>query len=327
MLLGADIGGTKTTLALFEPGRSREPQRLKTYPSREHTSLGDILDSFLAQDHPPITAACFGVAGPVVDHTVHTTNLPWTIEADRLSEQLGGVPVFLLNDLEALAWGVTCLPHDRCPVLNPGRASGDATMAVIAAGTGLGEAGILWTGDDYLPFPSEGGHADFAPRSEREIALVRHLLGRFGHVSVERVLSGPGMVNLFEFLRDVEGREVPPALAAAIAADDPAAAITDAALAGGPPIAVETLALFASIYGAEAGNLALTLKATGGVWVGGGIAPKIRTILESGGFREAFVAKGRFRGFVSDVPVRLILDGNTALYGTACYASRRVGTR
>jgi glucokinase len=323
MLLCGDIGGTKTALALFAVDEPREPVRLTTYPSQDWGDLCDIVDAFLGDDRPPVEAACFGIAGPVRGRTVHTTNLPWVIDADRLAARIGGGPVFLLNDLEALAWGVTCLPPERTAMLNAGRPAPEGSMAVIAAGTGLGEAGLVWSGDGYLPFASEGGHADFAPRSEREIGLLRHLRARYDHVSWERVLSGPGVVNLFEYLRDVEGLEVPGGLARALAEEDPATAITDAALAGTAAIAVETFGLFVALYGAEAGNLALKMKATAGVWVGGGIAPKILPLLD-GRFRAAFVAKGRFRDFLLDVPVRVILDQHTALYGAACHAARRL---
>jgi glucokinase len=322
MLLCGDIGGTKTTLALFDAAAPRDPVRLTTYPSQEWAQLSDIVAAFLGGQRPPLEAACFGVAGPVRGKKAQITNLPWVVDADRLSACVGGAPVVLINDLEALAWGVTCLPSDETVVLNPGRPAPGGAMAVIAAGTGLGQAGLVWSGDAYVPFASEGGHSDFAPRSEREIGLLRHLSGRWDHVSWERVVSGPGIVHLFEYLRDVEHLTVPDTLARTLAEDDLAPAITQAALAGTAEIAVETLALFVTLYGAEAGNLALKLKSTGGVWVGGGIAPKILPLLEDGRFQAAFLAKGRFRDFLADVPVRVVLDQQTPLYGAACAAAR-----
>ena len=255
---------------------------------------------------------------------VETTNLPWLIDANALSAGLGGAPVFLLNDLEALAYGIPALREDACVVLNPGLADPAGTIAIVAAGTGLGEGGLLWDGRRHVAIPSEGGHADFAPRNAREIELLRHLLRRWEHVSYERIVSGPGIVNVFEFLRDVEGHDVPAGLAAALADADPAAAITEAALAGGPPIATATLDLFVDVYGAEAGNLALKVKSTGGLYVGGGIAPKILPKLRDGRFRDAFLAKGRFLELLSEITVRVILDENTALYGAALYAAARL---
>jgi glucokinase len=323
MILCADVGGTKTTLALFRPDRPTEPVRLATRPSAAVAHLGDVLAAFLAADAPALRAACFGVAGPVVGARVETTNLPWVIDGDALARTLG-VPVFLLNDLEALAHAIPVLRDASVVDLSPGAGAPTGTIAVIAAGTGLGEAGLLPHDGGWLAIASEGGHADFAPRSPREIALLQYLLGRWEHVSVERVVSGPGIVHVLEFLRDGEGAAVPPSLAAAIAAGDPAAAITTAALAGDAAIAVEALAMFVALYGAEAGNLALTLKATGGAWVGGGIAPKILPKLRDGTFREAFLAKGRFRELLERIPVRVIVDEHAPLYGAARYTTEHL---
>ncbi|HYR96908.1 MAG TPA: glucokinase [Candidatus Binatus sp.] len=326
MLLCADIGGTKTKLALFRRDRPLELVSLETYASRDVQDLGALIGEFLAREPWTIDAVCLGVAGPVTATQVETTNLPWLIDANELSAGLAGVPVFLLNDLEALAYGVPVLREDACVVLNPGLADPTGTVAVIAAGTGLGEGGLLWAGRRRLAIPSEGGHADFAPRTAREMALLRYLLSRWPHVSYERVLSGPGIVNVFEFLRDVEGLDVPPALAVALGAGDPAAALTEAALAGAAPIASATLDMFVDVYGAEAGNLALKLKSTGGLYVGGGIAPKILLKLRDGRFRNAFLAKGRFTELLSEITVRVILDEHAALYGAAEYAAAQLDT-
>ncbi|HJQ84938.1 MAG TPA: glucokinase [Candidatus Binatia bacterium] len=322
MLLCVDVGGTKTTLALLADARTCTPIRIETHRSAEVSDFGRLLADCAVRAAGTLDAVALGIAGPVVGTRVETTNLPWVIDADALSAELG-VPVFLLNDLEALAWGIPVLADDALVVLNAGRAVPGGTIAVIAAGTGLGQAGLVWDGRRWLALASEGGHADFAPRSEQEIALLRHLSRRFEHVSWERVVSGPGVVNLFEFLRDAEGHAVPAALAAVMAADDPGAAITAAGLAG-VPIASTALDLFVELYGAEAGNLALKLKAVGGVYVGGGIAPKILPRLCDGRFRAAFVAKGRFRALLEDVPVRVILDERTPLYGAARYAAERL---
>jgi len=324
MLLCGDIGGTKTVLGLFERARPYEPVTLATFPSLGPERLDDLLDAFLAREPVRVEAACFGVAGPVIGERVAATNLPWVVDAAALRARLGGAPVFLLNDLEALAYGVALVPEARLAFLNPGQAGLGGNAAVIAAGTGLGEAGLFWDGSRHLPFASEGGHADFAPRSAREIELLRYLLGRYDHVSYERLLSGPGLVHIFQFLYDAEGHEVPEALTAALGGADPAAAIVAAALGSGTPIAAAALDLFVSIYGAEAGNLALKLKATAGVYVGGGIAPKILPKLQDGTFRAAFLAKGRFARLLTDIPVRVVLDERTALYGAARYAGVRL---
>jgi glucokinase len=324
MLLCADIGGTKTKLALFRRDDPRDVVALETYASRDVGDLASTIAGFLGRQPGTVEAACLGVAGPVVGTRVETTNLPWLIDATRLSERLGGAPVFLLNDLEALAHGIPALREDAYVVLNPGRPVPTGTIGVIAAGTGLGEGGLVWDGRRYVALASEGGHADFAARTPRDIELLRYLLTRWPHVSWERVASGPGIVHLFEFLRDVERQDVPATLAAALGAGDPAAAITQAALAGGPPIATATLDWFVELYGAEAGNLALKLKSMGGLYVGGGIAPKILPKLREGGFREAFLAKGRFSGLLSEIPVRVILDEQTVLYGAARYAAAQI---
>jgi glucokinase len=319
MILCGDIGGTHTRLALFERGRPLVPVGLETYPSREARSLTEIVQAFVRARAARPDGACFGIAGPVLRGRVATTNLPWVIEAADLSAGLGGVPVFLLNDLEALAHGVGVAPPEALATINAGTPEPRGNVAVIAAGTGLGEAGILCDGEHRVPFASEGGHADFAPRSEREVTLLRHLLARYGHASYERILSGPGLANLFDFLRDVEGRD-PAGLDDRVTRDELPAAITTAALAGDPPIAVAALELFVDVYGAEAGNLALKLKATGGVFVGGGIAPRILPRLTDGRFRDAFCAKGRFEHLLGGIPVQVLLDDKTGLWGAATFA-------
>jgi glucokinase len=230
VLLCGDIGGTKTKLGVFRRDAPLTPVRVETFRNAEAGDFGAILRRFLRGESPALDAACFGVAGPVAGERVETTNLPWVIDAAALSRTLH-TRVFLLNDLEALAYGVSVLGEDGSVVLNAGTADTHGPRAIIAAGTGLGEAGLVWNGQRWLAVASEGGHADFAPRSEREIALLRHLQGIHGHVSWERVLSGPGLANIFAYLRDVEGMMVPPALAEAATRGDPAAAIAAAALA------------------------------------------------------------------------------------------------
>jgi glucokinase len=323
VLLCGDIGGTKTKLGFFDRHTPLAPIRVETFKNAGVADFGAILSRFLGREPPALDAACFGIAGPVVGARVETTNLPWVIDAAALAQSLR-TKVFLLNDLEALAYGVSVLGDEGTVVLNAGTAGAHGPRAIIAAGTGLGEAGLVWDERRWLAVASEGGHADFAPRNEREIALLRHLQGIHGHVSYERILSGPGLANVFEFLRDVEQLAVPPALAKAYAEGDPAAAIATAALADEAVIASAALEMFVAVYGAEAGNWALKLKATGGVWVGGGIAPKILPKLEDGTFLAAFLDKGRFADFLARVPVRVVVAKDTTLYGTACYAESRL---
>jgi glucokinase len=321
VILCGDLGGTKSDLALFPLAPPFEPAATDSFSSREFPTACDVLDAFLARHPAEVRAACLGVPGPVLAGRAQGTNLPWVIDAAVLRERLGGAPVILLNDLEAYAWGVLVLGEGSFAVVQEGAAGAVGNAGVIAAGTGLGEAGMFWDGRAHRPFASEGGHADFGPRTPGDVRLLHYLLPRYdGHVSWERVVSGPGLVNLFEFLRDVEGHPVPADLAAAIASGDDAEVISAAALAGTAPIAVEALRLFVRFYGAEAGNLALKLKATGGIYLGGGIAPKILPALTDGVFAGAFVDKGRFRSLLAGIPVRVVLEPRAALWGTARYA-------
>jgi glucokinase len=326
MILAGDIGGTKSVLALFDPARPLEPQALTRYASHEFPDAGALIATYL-RAHPAgrLQVACLGLPGPVVDDTVHTTNLPWVVRAAALRARLDGAPLFLLNDLEAFAWGLALLPPERFAVIQAGEPVPHGNAAVIAAGTGLGEAGLAWDGRRLVPFAAEGGHATFAPRNEREIALLRYLLRQHDHVSWERVVSGPGLTNVFSFLRDVEKQPVPPDFAAKLGSEPDPAVISTAGLAGSPPIAVAALDLFVELYGAEAGNLALKLLATSGVYLGGGIAPHIAARLTDDKFREAFVAKGRFRALLETIPVRIVLEPYAALYGTLRYGAERTG--
>jgi glucokinase len=323
MLLAGDVGGTKTHLAFFEPDGAR--LRLvaeATYPSQAHAGLEDILAAFVA-DHPlPADHVCLGVAGPVRHGQVRTPNLPWVVDAQRLGERLQRGPVSLLNDLEANAHGLRALGPDDLLVLNPGAPDAQGNAALIAAGTGLGEAGLFWDGRRHRPFASEGGHADFAPRSPLEAELAHFLAGRFDHVSYERILSGPGLVNVYQFLQSRSGAaDELPELMQRLGTSDHAAAISQAALAGQSELCRQALGLFVSVYGAEAGNLVLKFLATGGVYLGGGIAPKIVPALREPAFLEAFFAKGRLRSLLEAIPVRVVLNPNTALLGAARHAA------
>ena len=323
MILAGDIGGTSTRIALAHvEGRTLSLDPVERYASREHPGLGEIVSDFLARHPAPVDRACFGIAGPVRSGRVETPNLPWIIEAAALSRVLRSAPVKLINDLEANAYGVFTLGPDDFEVLNAGDPAPDGNAAILSAGTGLGEAGYHGDGRELHPFASEGGHADFAARSDLEIELFRWLLPRFGgHVSYERVLSGPGLVNVYTFLRDTGRGEEPSKLSEEMRTGDPAAAISTAALRATSPLAVAALDLFVSILGAEAGNLALKMKATRGIYLGGGIAPKILPRLKRSGFLEAFVDKGRFRAFMEAIPVKVILNEHTALRGAALCAS------
>lgn len=321
MILAGDIGGTSTRLALFEAGGPKlRAVHQERYASREHAGLSEIVAKFIAAHPGAIGAACFGIAGPIRDGRVETPNLPWIIEAGVLARELSLSHVTLLNDLEANAWGVFTLGDADVETLSPGMPSREGNAAILSAGTGLGEAGYHWDGQRLRPFASEGGHADFAPHDELTIELYRWLHRRHGHVSWERVVSGPGLVNLYTFLKDTRRGAETPELEQAMRAGDPAAAISTAALAGTSELAVRALDLFVALYGAEAGNLALKMKATQGVWIGGGIAPKILPRLRRPGFLEAFCDKGRFKAFLEAIPVRVILNDQTALRGAAWHA-------
>ena len=321
MILAGDIGGTSTRLALFDvaEGALRAVVQ-ERYPSRNYPGLSELVRAFTAANPQPVEAACFGIAGPVREGRVETPNLPWVIEAGVLARELALPRVTLLNDLEANAWGVATLGDDDVVTLAPGLPSREGNAAIIAAGTGLGEAGYHGDGTSLEPFASEGGHADFAPRDELTIELFRWLHRRHGHVSWERVVSGPGLVNIYTFFRDVKHGAESSALTEAMRGGDPAAAISKAALDESSELAVLALDLFVALYGAEAGNLALKMKATRGVWIGGGIAPKILARLTRPGFLESFHDKGRFRAFLEAVPVRVILNEATALRGAAWHA-------
>lgn len=325
MILAGDIGGTNTRLALLEM-EDKWPRVIveQTFPSREHKSLDEIVRQFLGEHGLTIKRACFGVAGPIRNRRSKPSNLPWVVDADQLATLFGFDAVTLVNDLEANAFGLVALEAKDFAVLNEGAPESEGNTAIISAGTGLGEAGLHFEGKMRRPFASEGGHADFAPRNELEIELLRYLIPQFHHVSYERVLSGPGLLNIYTFLRDTGRGEEAAWLADEMQEADPSAVITRAALEGKSELCMRALDLFVSIYGAEAGNLALKVNATGGVFLGGGIAPRIIDKLKSPAFMEAFTAKGRMRPLLEAVPVRVILNDMTALIGAAlCGSSAR----
>jgi glucokinase len=325
MILAGDIGGTKTNVVLMETdGRNLGAiVAERKFPSAGYDSLEKIVTEFLASEaQPELTHACFGVAGPVVDGRVDATNLKWDVSADSLAGLLGLHRISIINDLEATAYGIEALSLNQLYTLNEGDPTRGGNRALIAAGTGLGMAGIVWHDGHYHPVPSEGGHIDFAPRRQLEIELFNYLLKNEefkGHVSYERILSGPGLFNVYSFLRDTKHAAESDWLAAEINSNrgNATAAVSAAALSGKSELAVKALDLFVEIYGAMAGNLSLLMIAHGGCYIGGGIAPKIIEKLKDGAFMETFTAKGRFQSLLAGMPVHIILDDKTALYGAA----------
>jgi len=323
MLLAGDIGGTKTNLAVFSPEDGpRAPLAEATFPSADYPSLEALVREFLSQVSLSVERASFGVAGPVVASRATITNLPWVMEETQLQETLNLSSVRLLNDLNAIAHAVPFLePADR-HTLNAGQQAPDGAMAIVAPGTGLGEAFLTWDGTRYRPHASEGGHADFAPTHPLEVELLRYLQGRFERVSYERVCSGRGLPNIYAYLKDSGYADEPAWLTEQLAvADDPTPIIVNTALDSqkGCELCVATLNAFVSILGAEAGNLALKVLASGGVYLGGGIPPRILPALEQQRFMEAFQRKGRMSDLLARVPVHVILNPKVALLGAACH--------
>jgi glucokinase len=324
MILAGDVGGTKVHLALydFKSGKLSHT-RDKQFAAKEYAGLEQIIKEFLGSDK--VTAACFGVPGPVRDGRLRLTNLPWTIDSRELSLHLAIDHVFLINDLEANGYGVAELSPDQIYTLSDGDPSQVGNRGLIAAGTGLGEGILAWNGRTHVPYPSEGGHTDFGPRNEEQIELLRFLQRKYnGRISYERVVSGMGLTNIYEFLRDNQGMEEPAWLAQQIAAaHDGNAIITEMALSAKSEICAKALDIMVSIYGAEAGNLALKVLSVGGMYVGGGIAPKILEKLKDGTFLKAFQDKGRLSQLLINMPVRVILESRAALMGAAAYAEAR----
>jgi glucokinase len=322
MILAGDIGGTNTRLAYFAPEQDRvKLVELRIFLSRRYAALEEILHEFLDSGKLPIERASFGVAGPVKRGRCVTSNLPWEVDARLLARQLDLESALLVNDLEANAHGIALLGSEDFVTLNPGEPNAIGNAALIAAGTGLGEAGLHWERGRHVPFASEGGHVDFAPRDETEVELLFYLLRRLKRVSYERVLSGPGLYNIYQFLRDTGRAQEPSSFAEALRDRDPAPIISQAALDGSPEICVRALDMFVSFYGAEAGNLVLKLMATGGLYIGGGIAPRIVEKLRGPLFWAAFTTKGRLSPLLEATPVRVIMNDKTALLGAAKLAA------
>ena len=322
MFLAGDIGGTKTNLALYAYQNDKlEVRKSASYPSKDHATLAEIVRDFLAGTSG-VKHACFGVAGPVKGGVVHVTNLPWIVDAAALQAELEFQKVSLLNDLEANAYGINTLePHELLSLNPQGDPRQVGNRALISAGTGLGEAGLLWDGIAHRPFASEGGHASFSPNDTTGDELLVYLRKEFGHVSWERVLSGMGMRNLYSFFRWRSGAAEPDWLSEQIQNGDLAAVVTHAGLAGSDPVCVEALDCFTRNYGGEAGNLALKMFALGGLYIGGGIAPKMLPKMQSSLFLDAFNHKGRMSPLLQSIPVYVILNDKTALQGAAWYAA------
>jgi len=325
MVLAGDIGGTKTILALYDESvQPLQTVRETVFKSRDFPQFNQMLHQFLAEANPVrIRVICLGVAAPILNGMCKTTNLPWLLSEHDLAKDFGVEKVRLLNDLMATAYGMLFLKEDERVTLNVGAdpcAYPKRNIAVIAAGTGLGEAMLYWNGQGYIPIASEGGHADFAPQSDQEIALLRYLQKEFGHVSYERILSGPGLYNIYRFLRDSGFAKEPQWLAEQLMQGDKSAVVSEMGLINKDQNCVEALSLFAAIYGAEAGNLALKCFSIGGVFIGGGIAPKLLSKLQDGAFMRGFTDKGRYTDLMRAMPVHVAQNSRAPLIGAAQYA-------
>lgn len=327
MILAGDIGGTSTRLAYFEIRHGKlTPLITEKFSSRGRHGLEEIVQEFLSKHSVQVQYAAFGIAGPVRKQRVEATNLPWVIDAASLKKDMGTAQVALMNDLEANTYGIFELAESDFAVVNAGSPAEAGNIAVISAGTGLGEAGATWDGERFIVYATEGGHTDFAPRDELEIELLLYVRQRLGgRVSYERILSGPGIYTIYQFLRDTHRGVEESWLRDEMQHGDPSAVISQRGLDGKSELCGRTLDLFVTLYGAEAGNQALKMMATHGVFVGGGIAPKILDKMKSGLFMKAFAEKGRFENLLRSIPVRVLLNDNAALLGAARFAGLQAG--
>ncbi len=329
-VLAGDIGGTKTSLAIFEVnGNKLESLTEETYPSGDYASLDEIVQKFVATQENIPEWASFGIAGPVRNGIAKTMNLPWIVDAKKMADEIGFKKVWLMNDLEANAWGIRALREEDFFILNEGKSNQNGNASIISAGTGLGQAGLYWDGKELRPFASEGGHTDFSPNSDLEIALLQFLKKRYApdsHVSWERVVSGMGIGNIYDFLCDYRGAETPDWLIEEIKTGDKAASISKAAGDNRCPVCAETFQLFVHLYAAEAGNQALKIMATSGVYIGGGVAPKNLEQFKNSTFMDSFTDKGRLKEIMQDIPVKIILNQRTALYGPAVFIGTEVNS-
>lgn len=326
MILAGDVGGTKVDLALYKFERGQLVHvRDERFPAHEYSGLEEIARRFLKESgNPEITAACFGVPGPVRGGRLRLTNLPWILDTHELSAGLKITNLFLINDLEANGYGIPELKPDQIFTLNEGDPAAVGHCALVSAGTGLGEAALLWNGKTHVPMASEGGHCDFAARNEMEIELLEWLMQKFnGRVSFERVVSGPGLTNIYTFLRDQKHMDEPSWLREQMAGADPNVVITEVGEAGKNELCARALEMFAAAYGAEGGNMVLKVLAMGGMYLGGGIAPKMLRTMRGGAFMQAFMDKGRLSELLVETPVRIILESRAALMGAAAFAEAR----
>lgn len=326
MILAGDVGGTKVHLALYSFERGQLAHvRDERFPAHEFNGLEEIVRRFLVEcGNPEITAACFGVPGPVKGGRLRLTNLPWVLDSRELSTNLRIAHLFLINDLEANGYGVPELTPDQIFTLNDGDPAAVGNRALVSAGTGLGEGVLVWDGKTHIPMPSEGGHCDFAPRTPLDFELLTWLIKKLGgRVSYERVISGQGLTNIYTFLREAKGMEEPAWLRQRMETEDPNAVIGEVGEQGSSELCTKTLEIFAAAYGSEAGNMVLKVLATGGMYLGGGIAPKILKTMRSGIFMKAFTDKGRLSDLLVHTPVHIILESRAALMGAAAYAEAR----
>lgn len=321
LILAGDVGGTKCNLATLSfVGDSLDIVRNHRFPSASYPSLNAIIREFLEKEKATIVAACFGVPGPVKDGRARPTNLTWGVDSEDISKEFNIPYVTLLNDLAANAYGISELKESDLAVIQTGDLDATGNRCIVSPGTGLGEAGLYWNGRRHLVWACEGGHTDFAPRNDLEIALLEHLIKQYGHVSYERVVSGMGIENIYKFLRDTGRGHENPKVAAEMKTGDAGKIISKYAESGECAMCVQTLEIFIGCLGAETGNMALKAMATGGVYLGGGIPAKMLAQLRSVGFLHAFNDKGRLSGLMQSMPVRVILNDQAALLGAARYA-------
>jgi len=321
MILAGEIGATRTRLAAFETAGNKLQRVVeRIYASQEHSGLSQIIAGFIKTEGIPVHSACFGVAGPVKGGRSKISNLPWVIDSRELAQQLKLDSIGLLNDLEAYAYGIDALESNDFITLSEGSEDAEGNRAVISARTGLGMAGLFWDGFRHHPFACEGGHTDFAPRNDLEMELLAYLQKKYGHISCERILSGPGIKNIYDFLREAKKADEPKWLKEQMsAAQDPPALISQLALESKSAICEQTLSMFVSIYGAETGNCALNFMSTGGVFIGGSIAAKIVPKMRDPIFMKSFLDKGRMEPLLREMPVKIVLNDDSGIIGGARY--------
>lgn len=326
-ILAADVGGTKTNLAIFEvQGGEMRSLFLKSYQTKEYASFSEVFDQLNKEDLPAIDVICLGVAGPVINGRVDGTNFAWHLDQDAMRKEFGVKAVYIINDMEANAYGLAALEDKDFVNVQEGE-SMDGNAVIISPGTGLGEVGLFWDGQTFHPFPSEGGHCDFSPRQDLDVELWRYLHKKYGHVSWERILSGPGIADLYYFLYDYRKPDGPDPVRHEAEKTDPAVLITGYAKDGSSEVCKETVSLFVRFLAIEAAQLALKAKAVGGIYIGGGIVPKNLESLNAEVFRENFIASGRMNSFLKDIPINVILNDKTALYGAGLLAASGLNIR